>query len=142
MDEYLERHDPERKQARRKQRAAARVQKPEERSTRKAQTTKRSDAARGSRHGTGGAPDPRSRHIPPAIRDLVYARDKGRCSFVGANGKRCNSTWDLEIDHIVPYSRGGGNSPDNLRLLCRKHNIHQAEKSLGREFMQNRIRRE
>jgi 5-methylcytosine-specific restriction endonuclease McrA len=55
------------------------------------------------------------------------------------NGKRCNSTWDLEIDHIVPYAGGGDNSPENLRLLCRKHNMHQAERIYGTEFMKNRL---
>ena len=63
---------------------------------------------------------------------------EGRCSFVGANGKRCNSTWDLEIDHVIPYARGGGNTPDNLRLLCRRHNMHEAGKMYGGAFMKNR----
>src|SRR5437870_4216576 len=28
----------------------------------------------------------------------------------------------LDIDHILPISRGGGNSPANLRFLCEHHN--------------------
>jgi hypothetical protein len=39
----------------------------------------------------------------------------------------------------VPFARGGDNSPGNLRLLCRKHNMHQAENTYGREFMKNRV---
>ncbi|HER44507.1 MAG TPA: HNH endonuclease, partial [Candidatus Eisenbacteria bacterium] len=81
-----------------------------------------------------------SRRIPPAVRDYVYARDGGRCTFKGTNGTRCNSTWDLEIDHIVPFARGGDNSPGNLRLLCRKHNMHQATRAFSGEFMKRRIR--
>jgi len=47
---------------------------------------------------------------------------------------------DLEIDHIVPYARGSGNSPDNLRLLCRKHNVQQAGKVYGGAFVEDRVR--
>ncbi len=121
MNEYLERHDPERKRERRIKRANSR-----------ANTTRK------NRREKGRPANRRSRHIPPATRDQVYARDKGRCTFVGANGKRCNATWDLEIDHIVPFAKGGDNSPENLRLLCRKHNIHQAEKTYGRELVKNK----
>ena len=119
MNDYLERHDPDKRRARRAGR-----------------NNQRSSVERGGKTGT---PRSSSRHIPPAVRDRVYARDGGRCTFTGANGKRCNSTWDIEIDHIVPYARGGGNSPDNLRLLCRKHNIHQAERAYGREFMRKHM---
>jgi len=118
MDDYLERYDPENRRKRR----ADRVEKSERRKSKPV----------GAR---------RSRHIPPDIRNRVYARDKGRCSFVGANGKRCNSTWDLEIDHVLPFARGGNNSPGNLRLLCRKHNMYEAEKQYGRKFMQRRTTR-
>jgi hypothetical protein len=34
----------------------------------------------------------------------------------------CPSTTDLEIDHIVPISKGGTGAPDNLQVLCRKCN--------------------
>jgi 5-methylcytosine-specific restriction endonuclease McrA len=116
MTEYLEKHDPDKRHTRRNHQA------------------KKND-----RRKNNQAPAHRSRHIPPAVRDQVYTRDKGRCSFIGANGKRCNSTWDLELDHVVPFTRGGDNSPGNLRLLCRKHNMHQAENTYGREFMKNRV---
>lgn len=34
-------------------------------------------------------------------------------------GKQPNSA---EVDHIVPHSRGGTDTPDNLRILCRRCN--------------------
>jgi 5-methylcytosine-specific restriction endonuclease McrA len=69
-----------------------------------------------------------SRYISPATRDKVYTRDKGRCTYVGSNGKRCNATWDLEIHHDdMPYAHGGDHSLTNLRLLCAAHNKHEAE---------------
>lgn len=34
----------------------------------------------------------------------------------------CEAPEDLTVDHIVPISRGGGNDPSNLRVLCRPCN--------------------
>jgi len=77
----------------------------------------------------------RSRYIPRKVRDLVYKRDGGRCSFTGRNGKRCVSRWNLQIDHIVPFGKGGDSSPENLRLLCAKHNRLMAEREYGKQLM-------
>jgi hypothetical protein len=74
-----------------------------------------------------------SRHIPKAIKHKVWKRDQGRCTFVGSNGKRCNSDYLVQFDHYpIPYARGGPNTVDNLRLLCAKHNRHTAEKTYGK----------
>ena len=84
----------------------------------------------------------RSRHIPQAVRDEVYARDGGRCAFIGPGGRRCTETRNLEIDHIVPFGKGGCNDPGNLRLLCRAHNRFAAENEYGRTHMEKFHRRE
>ncbi len=77
-----------------------------------------------------------SRHIPATIKQQVWKRDRGRCVFVGANNKRCNSDYLLQFDHYpVPFARGGKSTTDNLRLLCAKHNRHTAEKTYGRAHM-------
>ena len=76
-----------------------------------------------------------SRSIPAAVRDKVFVRDKGRCTYVGGNGKRCGSTQALQIDHIKPFTRGGNNGVSNLRLLCAKHNRLAAQETFGEEFM-------
>jgi 5-methylcytosine-specific restriction endonuclease McrA len=87
---------------------------------------------------TSGEP---SRYISPATRDKVYTRDKGRCTFVGSNGKRCGATWDLEIHHDeIPYARGGDHSINNLKLLCAAHNKLIAENVFGRDN-QNKFKR-
>ncbi len=78
----------------------------------------------------------KSRYISKEVRDHVYARDGGCCSFVGRTGRKCGSVWDIEIDHIVPFAAGGTNEPSNLRLLCRAHNQMHAERVFGREFME------
>jgi len=77
----------------------------------------------------------RTRHIPQRVKDEVYRRDGGRCSFRGRDGKRCGSRWNLQYDHIVPYGKGGDNSPENLRLLCAEHNQLMAEREHGTEHM-------
>ena len=38
-----------------------------------------------------------TRHIPAAVRREVYARDQGQCSFVAADGRRCEARARLEL---------------------------------------------
>jgi 5-methylcytosine-specific restriction endonuclease McrA len=72
---------------------------------------------------------PDSRHIPAREKEKVWIRDKGRCAYIGANGKRCASTFNLQFDHYpVPFARGGPSKAHNLRLLCARHNRYTAEK--------------
>ncbi len=90
--------------------------------------------------GTGrcrGSKDPW--HITPVVMRLCWKRDGARCTFVGENGKRCNETHDLQFDHIIPPDRGGDGSLGNVRLRCRAHNLHAAEKLYGLHFVQNKI---
>jgi 5-methylcytosine-specific restriction endonuclease McrA len=77
------------------------------------------------------------RHIPAAVRRMVWERDGGRCTFVGENGHSCEARSRLEFDHIVPVARGGQSTPSNLRLRCRAHNQMAAERVLGRDFMRH-----
>lgn len=66
------------------------------------------------------------------VRDLVWARDGGRCAFTSADGRRCESRRGLELDHVTPYAAGGrSDDPSNLRLLCREHNQHERRRLLG-----------
>ncbi|MYS58704.1 MULTISPECIES: HNH endonuclease [Streptomycetaceae] len=41
----------------------------------------------------------------------ILVRDRFRCQF-------CGSPRKLEVDHIIPVSRGGSWEPDNLWTLC------------------------
>jgi hypothetical protein len=83
--------------------------------------------------------DPRA--IPVEVRRQVWKRDAGRCSWTGPDGKRCDSRWQLELDHIVPPLFGGRSNIANLRLRCRAHNLLYAEQVYGRGHM-DRFRRE
>ena len=80
--------------------------------------------------------------VPVRTRDAVFARDHGRCTFVGSDGKRCDTTIRLHVDHIKPVARGGSNDMANLRLLCAWHNRLQAERILGRDVMNEFRKRE
>jgi len=55
------------------------------------------------------------RPLSDTIRALVIVRDGGRC-------RRCGSARNLEVDHIVPVSRGGDSDDCNLQALCRRCN--------------------
>jgi 5-methylcytosine-specific restriction enzyme A len=55
-----------------------------------------------------------SRHIPASVRVAVLHRDGYRCVFCGRNAKQVQ----LEVDHKVPFSKGGSNDLSNLQTLC------------------------
>jgi hypothetical protein len=78
----------------------------------------------------------RSRLVPAQVRREVYARDGEQCSFVSADGRRCEEKGWLELDHIRPYGKGGLTVTPNVRILCRFHNEFEAERAYGREHME------
>src|SRR6185369_9333471 len=73
--------------------------------------------------------------IPVADRREVWKRDGGRCTWCAQDGRRCGSTWKLELDHIVPAALGGPSTVENLRLRCRSHNQLGAEQIFGPAHM-------
>jgi hypothetical protein len=51
------------------------------------------------------------------------------CEFTSPlTGKRCESKYQTQTDHKIPFAKGGDDSPKNLRLLCAHHNRHEARK--------------
>ncbi len=73
------------------------------------------------------------RRIPKAVRSAVWQRDGGCCSFVSADGHRCGERRWLQFDHRVPVALGGESTLANVRLLCRAHNLFEAERVLGED---------
>jgi hypothetical protein len=67
----------------------------------------------------------RTRYVPAAVRRTVWARDEGRCAFVGTNG-RCTERGFLELHHVEPFAAGGETTAGNLQLRCRAHNAYEA----------------
>lgn len=118
LDEFLGRYSPELRRKRREKRRKTNGR------GAKRKATKPRTALLNSKPS-------RSRRIPASLRDQVFARDKGRCTYVGTTGRRCRATHNLQIDHILPFARGGPSTLSNLRLLCGRHNRMEAEKVMG-----------
>ena len=79
-------------------------------------------------------------HIPNDTMRQIVARDGLRCTFVGNDGQRCTARKFIQIHHEDPWARGGGQTVDNLRILCASHNRLLAEKDFGQELVADRIR--
>lgn len=63
---------------------------------------------------------PRTRTIPAKVRYEVYMRDEGKCVL-------CGSNVNIEFDHIIPFSKGGSHSADNIRILCQECNRKRSD---------------
>ena len=72
-----------------------------------------------------------SRYIPIETRRLVFQKAQGRCEFIGSDGKRCESHYQLEIDHKLAWSQGGSHDEANLSCLCKVHNTFRTKETHG-----------
>ena len=54
---------------------------------------------------------PRDTHRRKITRRAVFARDRWTCQY-------CGSRSNLTVDHVVPRSKGGGSSWDNIVTSC------------------------
>ena len=57
------------------------------------------------------------------FRDLVLGRDGHTCVYCGVTGV------PLQLDHVIPRSRGGADTPDNLVACCRPCNTSKGAKT-------------
>jgi len=83
----------------------------------------------------------RIRAIQAALRRDVWTRDEGHCSFIGADGHRCNETRCLEFAHLHPWGKDGEHGAANLALRCRAHNAFEADRDYGASFMASKRER-
>ena len=69
------------------------------------------------------------RHIPQQSRALsrknILLRDRNTCQFCG----RIFSASELTLDHVVPRSRGGRSSWENLVACCYQCNNHKGDRT-------------
>jgi ATP adenylyltransferase len=54
----------------------------------------------------------------------VLKQAGGRCELCGVSSKEIQ----IDVDHIVPRARGGGNESSNLQALCRRCNAEKRDK--------------
>ena len=83
--------------------------------------------------------DDPSRYVPQEVRRAVFERDGERCTYVDARGRRCSCRGLLELDHVIPFARGGKPTLENLRVRCRAHNRWYAEQQFGRAHVEEQI---
>ncbi|WP_239774950.1 HNH endonuclease signature motif containing protein [Tenacibaculum finnmarkense] len=69
----------------------------------------------------GNVSSDRKRTISSNVKEIVYVRDKGCCVT-------CGSKENIEYDHVIPFSKGGSNSVNNIQLLCLKCNRSKSNK--------------
>jgi len=74
-----------------------------------------------------------TRIVNQALKTFIWKRDQSRCTYEDPRTKRrCTSQHALEMDPITPYALGGATTVENLRLLCRAHNLYEAQKIFGK----------
>jgi 5-methylcytosine-specific restriction endonuclease McrA len=69
-----------------------------------------------------------SRSIPKSVKFHAHQKANGKC-------ESCGSVHQLEYDHRKPFSLGGTNDSNNIRLLCRNCNLRSAIKIFGKQKM-------
>jgi hypothetical protein len=62
-----------------------------------------------------------SRYIPSEVKQQVWKRDGGKCV-------NCGSKRHLEYDHELPVSKGGSDTVNNIRILCKQCNRKKSGK--------------
>lgn len=69
------------------------------------------------------------RNFTKDIKDELYRRSP-RCAHVSDTGDRCSEFAynKLEVDHILPWSKGGRTKLDNAQLLCKSHNTSKGNR--------------
>lgn len=58
----------------------------------------------------------------PLSRRAVFARDQGRCQYCAKAAE--------SIDHVIPRSKGGGHTWDNVVACCRRCNTYKGDRLL------------
>ncbi len=65
--------------------------------------------------------------IPKALRAAVAERDRGHCRYCRL--RQLGQAAVFHVDHIVPRSRGGATTEDNLALQCPACSLRKSSKT-------------
>src|SRR5579871_6574799 len=64
-------------------------------------------------------------HVPTLTKEMLFARDRCICAYCAQKFR----SDELEMEHIVPKSKGGANSWMNLVAACRACNNRKANRT-------------
>lgn len=64
--------------------------------------------------------------VKASVRKIVYRKFSDRCAYCGKVLEAINQT----VDHIIPYTRGGGDDVNNLFPACKSCNSEKGVKTL------------
>ncbi len=78
-------------------------------------------------------------YISSRIKNEIYLRDHGQCTYQNKEGIRCRAKTGLHLDHIRPFALGGETALENLRLRCAGHNLRSAMDVFGDDFIRKKI---
>ncbi len=67
-----------------------------------------------------------TRSISDKLRYQVLKRDNFKCCACGTSPAKDPSV-ELHIDHIIPWSKGGESTLENLQTLCSKCNLGKSD---------------
>jgi 5-methylcytosine-specific restriction endonuclease McrA len=76
------------------------------------------------------------RHDVKFNRRNIYARDSNRCQYCG---KR-HPTSELSLDHVIPRSKGGANTWENIVCCCLKCNVKKGGRTPDEAHMKLVVR--
>jgi 5-methylcytosine-specific restriction endonuclease McrA len=67
----------------------------------------------------------------PLTRRNLFHRDGHRCQYCGSVGSPGGggSGFSLSIDHVIPRSRGGNHSWENVTTACLRCNVHKGNRT-------------
>jgi len=68
-----------------------------------------------------------SRYISRIVKRYALIRAEHQCQHINQDGTRCTSTYQLQFDHKIPFSKGGSSTLDNIQVLCRVHNNYKSD---------------
>lgn len=67
--------------------------------------------------------------IPTTLRDFIVDRDKHRCAYCLTSEYNCGLR--MHVDHIIPESKDGRTTPDNLCAVCFSCNVYKQDRQTG-----------
>ncbi|MCL2038983.1 MAG: HNH endonuclease [Bacteroidetes bacterium] len=73
-----------------------------------------------------------------SVKERLYKEQKGLCNACGKGF----DIWNLEIDHIIPKSKGGGDYYENYQLLCSSCNKIKGVRPMEYLRMKIKVREE